>query len=182
MYVYDYLALPAASFIGTYLITSHILAILDWTQPEWYKAREISPRPKLTFQLYMAIMKRTILNIPVSVAVAAIFWHIRITRKPELRDILTAILQLLICFLCSELWFWTGHYLSHNPLFYAKVHSLHHTFPRPIALSSLYCTLWEMLLINLPLATGMPTILQLHPYVNSLWNCGLAWYIAMKHC
>ena len=182
MSVLEYWLLPSCSFIGTFLLASHILAILDIYQPQWYKSTEISLRPKITYKLYAKVMSKTMLNFLMSFIIGAVLWSFRITKKPEFPSVYVAVIQLAVCYFFAELSFWTTHYIAHHPTLYKRVHSLHHMYPRPIGLVAIYCSHWEMLIVNLPLSVVMPIILQMHPLINSIWSCGLMFYIVMIHC
>jgi len=182
MYLFEYWIIPSCFFVGTYLLASHIFLLFDIYQPSWYKSREISSRPKVTIQLYTKVMSKTMLNFLISFIIGAFLWTLRINQKPEIPSLFTALFQFIICYLFAELAFWTTHFVAHHPILYKKVHALHHAFPRPIAIVSLYCSQWEMVIVNLPLAILMPIILQMHPLLNTLWNCALAFLIVMKHC
>ncbi len=60
MLAFDYWLLPAFSIVATYFLTSHSLLIFDISQPSWYKSTEISPRPKVTLELYTRVMSKTL--------------------------------------------------------------------------------------------------------------------------
>ena len=57
------------------------------------------------------------------------------------------IIKYILLFLFHEFWFFHLHYLMHNKHFY-KYHSDHHKFIKPNAISGLYCSVTEMILVN----------------------------------
>jgi len=182
MLAFDYWLLPAASIVLTYMLTSHTLLIFDIFQPSWYKSREISQRPRITFELYTRVISKTLSHFFISFIIGASLWYFCATKVPEVPSLSQACFQIIICYFFAELFFWTSHFIVHQPALYKRFHALHHAFPRPIALVSMYCSNWEMIFINLPISILMPALLQMHPILNSLWSSGLTFYIVMKHC
>jgi len=178
----DYWLLPATSIVATYFLTSHSLLLFDIFQPSWYKSREISPRPKVTLHLYLQVMSKTLSHFLISFIIGFALWSLRVDRAPEVPSLPLAAFQIVICYIFAELFFWTSHFIVHQPALFRRFHALHHAFPRPIALVSMYCSNWEMIFINLPISILMPIVLQMHPVLNSLWSSGLTFYIVMKHC
>ncbi len=178
----EYWTLPASTFVLSFIIVSHVLAVLDIYQPSWYKSREISPRPKVTWALYTRVMSKTMLNFIISFIIGAVLWSLRATKAPEFPTIPIALLQLVICYFFAEFSFWTTHFIAHHPALYKRVHALHHAYPKPIGLVAIYCSHWEMLIVNLPLSILMPIVLQMHPILNCIWSAGLMFYIVMIHC
>lgn len=182
MYVLDYWLLPASTFILSFLIFSHLFVILDIFQPSWYKSLEISPRPKVTFRLYTKVMSKTVSHFFISFLIGASLWYFCATKAPEIPSFSLACFQIIICRLFSAILLWTSHFIEHQPALYKRFHALHHAFPRPIALVSLYCSNWEMIFVNLPSLILMPALLQMHPVLNSLWAAVLTPYVLIKHC
>ena len=51
-------------------------------------------------------------------------------------------------YLITEVWFYHFHLLLHHNQIYARLHKRHHKFQYPYALTALYCTGYECLLVN----------------------------------
>lgn len=181
MNINEHWLIPSLTFVITFVILSHLLAILDYLEPEWYKNKEISVRPKISLKLYCKIMFRTSINFCIAFVVGHILCYLTIKQPAEFPSLLISLLELIMCYFFAEFYFWLSHYIVHLPTFYKKVHSLHHIFTRPIGLVAIYCTHWEMLIVNFPLASLMPIILKMHPLIHSIWNFGLCFYIVMIH-
>jgi len=69
--------------------------------------------------------------------------------------------QIVVSLWLLEVWFYYSHLLAHCRWLYRRIHKPHHKFREPYALTGVYCSLTEMLLVNMmavaigPIVTGM---------------------------
>ena len=70
----------------------------------------------------------------------------------------------------EEIGFYYLHRLAHYPGIYARIHKLHHEWKAPVAITAIYATYPEHILVNLlPLMVG-PYILKSHVLVALAWH------------
>lgn len=179
---------PAALSFGiAFLFSANLYAYLDHTQPWWYHLRAISPyRHQLVhFREWLHLNLYALRNIILAYLVGLALYTLRFTFIPidTNGDLsLLDLTNLLICYpLGSEL-FGILHWLVHrNPIINCLVHSLHHSYRKPIALVGLYASISEMLLINIPLGVLPPLIMNLSLTSTRIYTALLALYISTNH-
>lgn len=179
---------PAALAFGlAFLYFANLYAYLDHTQPFWYHFRAVSPyRHQLVhFREWLHLNLYALRNIILAYLAGLALYTLRFTlfvtdTNADLS--LLDLTNLLICYpLGSEL-FGVLHWLVHrNPTINHLVHSLHHSYHKPIALVGLYASILEMFLINIPLGVLPPLIMNLSPIGTRLYTALLALYISTNH-
>jgi sterol desaturase/sphingolipid hydroxylase (fatty acid hydroxylase superfamily) len=81
------------------------------------------------------------------------------------------IIKLLLTYLITDIWFFHIHIMMHQRQIYPHLHKLHHAFQYPWALTALYCTGYEAIVLNLVAVSLGPVIFDLpSPYVQ-IWMC-----------
>jgi sterol desaturase/sphingolipid hydroxylase (fatty acid hydroxylase superfamily) len=177
--------LPASVFTLTFVILSHLFALCDALQPEWYvKCAVSSHYVKLTWPIYIHLLINNLRNIVFAFLVGLCCWSLRVLLLGcggnEFG--IPRTVQWLISYLWAELWFWNSHFLVHqSPSVYHYVHAHHHRFRTPIAMVGFYATLSEMLLINSPLALVPTIVLGSDVVTSSCWLALLATHICLNH-
>lgn len=79
------------------------------------------------------------------------------------------LVKLVGCVLVEEVMFFYSHWLLHQPMFFGRVHKIHHEFKAPIAFAATYAHPFEMFLGNvLPLLVG-PLVFRMHLASLALW-------------
>jgi len=74
----------------------------------------------------------------------------------ELTDFNWSLVQLGICVLVEEFFFYYSHRLLHHPRFYKHFHKTHHEWTAPIGITAIYCHPVEFILSNIgPLFMGV---------------------------
>jgi len=60
------------------------------------------------------------------------------------------IIKLFLTYIITDVWFYHMHVFSHHPKLYKKLHKLHHFgfMNKPYALTTLYCTWFECVFVN----------------------------------
>ena len=79
------------------------------------------------------------------------------------------ILKCIFTYLLADIWFYHIHVFAHHPQIYQWVHKMHHKFTKPYALTALYCTGYETVVVNC-FSVGLgPIIFQLPPPYIYIW-------------
>lgn len=178
---------PALSFSVIYLTVGNMYAILDFLQPSWYKRRAVHTRSfELGFISWYNLMRINMRNIIVGGIITFFMWYLRIflIGCPAVRYDMgkTELKELLLCKIFAQSWFFLTHYTFHKiPWLYLKIHSFHHIFKTPIALSGLYANIWEIIIVNIPTAFFMPIYLGISPVIASIWVGLLAVHLCITH-
>lgn len=86
------------------------------------------------------------------------------------------LIKFILTYFITEIWFYHIHLLIHHPQLYSKIHKLHHHKPmnKPYALTALYCTPYEAVILNVFATSIGPVIFQIPvPYLYF-------WYILIS--
>jgi len=192
------------SFCGTSLVCE----LLHHWNPEWYQKRQlVYPTDKKDKQRQHTSLSIIVLfNVSLSAILLVGLWKWRLSYVethslnisnllfwlPDTLGLTTEVsswrkaLRFPIDFFAlekiSQFWFFHMHWLVHKfPVVYAIVHKWHHQYREPSALTAIDCTVWEMLLLNLP-AVGLGPLLVLpHPTVHLIWCVATGIYTPVVH-
>ena len=83
----------------------------------------------------------------------------------------TELMKFFLCFIIVETWFYITHYALHMPVFYSRIHKIHHRFKAPVAVASMYAHPVEFILGNLLGVVFGPLLTQCHPITSYIWIC-----------
>jgi len=81
------------------------------------------------------------------------------------------VVKFILSYFVTEIWFYHVHLLIHHPQLYSQIHKMHHFKPmnKPYALTGLYCTPYEAIVLNVFATSLGPVIFQIpSPYLY-LW-------------
>merc|ERR1712142_1395538 len=56
----------------------------------------------------------------------------------ELPTLANTLLDILVCIICHDIWFYYGHRMLHHRLIYKHIHKVHHEWTAPIAPAAVY--------------------------------------------
>lgn len=91
------------------------------------------------------------------------------------------IIKLLLTYLITDIWFFHVHIMMHQRQIYPYLHKLHHSYQFPWALTALYCTGYEAIVLNLVSVSLGPVIFDLpSPYVQ-IWMFIVALNSVLTH-
>ena len=123
-------------FWGMYFIASNLFP------EDHFKIRPVYKREITKYK----IIRRLITNcIATLVTIPLISYIPRIIYTPE--TWYGTLIKFALLPLISEVWFYYMHRLMHIKCFY-KFHADHHVFIRSYALAGLYCSVFEMIMVN----------------------------------
>lgn len=79
------------------------------------------------------------------------------------------LVKFIVCNVVAEIWFYHFHVFAHHPQLYKKLHKKHHEFTSPYALTALYCTGYEAVVINV-FAVGLgPVMVEMDLIYLYVW-------------
>jgi len=183
-----------------FFFTTFVLTTFDLWNPEWwrnYQLKSTSKIPIVTFKRILSMLPVMIRNYIVSAVYVWLLWNLRIAWSPDLpfwqhwsnqynHSILFVALwgvcQLYTLHWISQLWFWSAHRLVHSwgPAF-RFIHAAHHVHFEPFALTSIDCTVSEMLLLNIPAVIFPLLLIQPSLSMQYLWVILAALHVPLTH-
>lgn len=177
-----------------------VLTTLDLWAPEWWRRRILKSTkmaPVITLDRIMQMMPVVIRNYVVAAIYTWVLWNLRIAispDRPELQQWLlnaklsgwmwipVGVWQLLVIHGLSQLWFWSAHRFVHsNATIYKFVHAAHHVHSEPFALTAIDCSVWEMMLLNMPAVMFPLLIVQPPLAIQCIWMLLAASHVPLTH-
>lgn len=134
-------------------------------------------------KLLPGIILRYLINQVLITNIFLYFFHDSINTNftPEtLPNIFQFWLGVITCMLIEDFFFYWSHRFLHNPLFYNKIHKIHHRFYNVIHISYAYAHPLEYLFGNI--LPNFFTILILGKYVHFITYLGFLWVRLMETC
>eukprot|EP01012_Entosiphon_sulcatum_P031779 TRINITY_DN40489_c0_g1_i1.p1 TRINITY_DN40489_c0_g1~~TRINITY_DN40489_c0_g1_i1.p1 ORF type:complete len:304 (-),score=35.61 TRINITY_DN40489_c0_g1_i1:101-991(-) len=102
--------------------------------------------------------------------------------SPEIPHPKELILYYIGYVVTDEILFFYGHWALHHPLFYSKIHKIHHEFTSPVGLVAAYCHPFEMIVSNvLPLGIGV-VLFRSHAFTAISWSVFAVLGTQTHHC
>jgi len=89
--------------------------------------------------------------------------------------------QTVASLLIMEIWFYYTHRIAHSKYIFSRIHRKHHFFTQPYALTGLYCSVTEMIFINVPSVTIGPIITGMSYSLMTIWIVMIAVNTAISH-
>lgn len=129
------------------------------------------PKNKLTNRdIYRQLLKHVIITFIVTyIATYIKFRGIRIGMIPKI----------LLSMIMNEIWFYYSHRLMHTKLW--KYHKQHHYFYHPSAVSSLYVSVVELILVNYPNILLPLTVFDFTNTETVIFSLGAALFLLTGH-
>ena len=175
----DFIIVSIGTFVClaiTYWVTGFVFMAIDFSRLPvlmQYRVQQNKPPPGL--QTYIGMMPVLIVNniatLMLLVCIYPVFKFRGITTGSELPSLLRIVLELCGYLLIHELSFFYMHLLMHRPTAYKLIHKMHHEFTAPSALSSIYCSPIEHVLVNLGSVFACPIVIGSHASVIWIWVC-----------
>lgn len=179
----------ASAVLGIqFMLVTAILTCLDLAAPECWRRRLLKSTkmaPVITFQRVKQMIPVLVCNYIIAALYTWLLWSFRIyilPDRPFVQQWLTdqqfslwiwlpiGFAQLVLIHGLSQLWFWCAHRFVHShPTIYKVVHAAHHVHSEPFALTAIDCSVWEMLIINMP-AVIFPLLIVQPPFtLQCIW-------------
>jgi sterol desaturase/sphingolipid hydroxylase (fatty acid hydroxylase superfamily) len=175
------LTLTAQCFGASFLICGLIYSALDVWNPEWYASKRRGLSQIETVEDRLKHLGRALPVVCKNILLAGIFmtWVIpQLYEEPvwpthdvgynTIKLSFQVLVELVLMYVVSQLLFYTSHRWVHTvPWLYKTIHSQHHQMTSPFAITALYCSAWELFVLNLP-AVCVP-FLVVQPTAPSLY-------------
>lgn len=190
---YNYLT-PLAILGITFIGTSMLCELIHRWNPEWYANKMIlyptlDKKEKQRQHLFLELLPIVIRNLVFSAILLPTIWHFRLRYSSSSFSITNlnahpvfSILDLFLLEKISQIWFFHAHYAVHrSPFLYRIVHKMHHQHHEPSVFTAIHCTIWEMLLLNLPAVALGPLLVLPNIYIHCLWYVLAGLYTPIVH-
>uniref|UniRef100_A0A1I8HYV7 Fatty acid hydroxylase domain-containing protein n=2 Tax=Macrostomum lignano TaxID=282301 RepID=A0A1I8HYV7_9PLAT len=187
----------SASLWGSIVITMTVywsfnllLILLDtFNWPEFLMRYKVQPdknapvdRRQLAKAIALVLFNQTVVGIPFSLLAYQAFRLRGGVFHGELPTLQWVILEIGVCVLAEEVFFYYSHRLLHHPSIYKHIHKIHHEWTAPIGIISLYAHPIEHVLSNLlPPCVG-PLIMGSHLGTVWVWFCLALISTSIAHC
>lgn len=160
--------IPLICILTTYWVVGLSHLFLDvYKYPEFlykYKLQK-SERTQITSKQISKLFKNVILSqLTLFLPIACILYYtynddptsIGFRLDAKIPSLIEMCKDIFIFIIVEELMFFYAHWTLHQPMFYSKIHKVHHQFTAPVALACIYAHPIEVLLGNiLPMLTGI---------------------------
>eukprot|EP00914_Ancora_sagittata_P028480 GHVO01056201.1.p1 GENE.GHVO01056201.1~~GHVO01056201.1.p1 ORF type:complete len:262 (-),score=21.74 GHVO01056201.1:208-993(-) len=138
-----------------------------------YKIQEDKNNPvdgqKLKKAFLWVLFNQTVIGIPFTYVACTVMQWRGCDFGPVLPSFHSLLFHIAMCTLIEEVFFYYGHRLFHQPMFYKRIHKMHHEWTAPIGITALYAHPVEHVLCNLlPPALG-PILLGSHVAAAWIW-------------
>lgn len=169
-FVFPYISVIVAFFVPTLIIA--LFEVSDWT-PEWLKKKKIQPNKKVTpedvWKAFKLIMTQYIFLIGPLYACGFSFVASFLGFSNGKVDPWYIVgLQILFFMVVEDLCQFLGHMALHQPFLYKHIHSWHHEYTAPFAMTGLYAHPFEVIILGFCTFVG-PIILRPHFLTFFLW-------------
>lgn len=188
-YLWNYWYIPSTVFTCSYLLFTLGYSLCDYMQPRWYIRKAIPTidiQPIFTLSLWCWLLLVSCCNLLLSFVVGCGLWSLRWYfiefNDDDHSTWKVGLFHLVVCYLWTDIWFWTSHYLMHRFVWlYKHGHKMHHRYAVPFAITTLYSHPIEMIFTNLPISIVMPCLLGMHWVYQSIWLVLLCAHITTIH-
>jgi sterol desaturase/sphingolipid hydroxylase (fatty acid hydroxylase superfamily) len=165
---------PSLLLGAVFTITTALLTLGDLDYTFFFKQWQIGERPAIHGQDILHVLPVSLKNIVITGPVIFTAFNLRVLLFGDQPFITQPILWLLSIYFVSQVVFWCMHYMVHSSkTLYTSIHQQHHEYTKPFALTAIYCTTYEMLLLNLP-AVFLGQLIFL-PTTDSLFYAHCFW-------
>ncbi|XP_026888659.1 fatty acid hydroxylase domain-containing protein 2 [Electrophorus electricus] len=145
------------------------------------KNNPVNPQ-KLRYAVWTVLMNQLLLSVPLVLLTYVVMkWHGE-PCGPDLPTFHWVLLELAVCGLLEEIFFYYSHRLFHQPLFYKHIHKIHHEWTAPVGVVSLYAHPVEHVCANMFPALIGPMLLGSHLATTSLWFSIALLVTTISHC
>ncbi|KAL4660020.1 fatty acid hydroxylase domain-containing protein 2 [Arapaima gigas] len=193
----------ALFFLGTMLVPTlsfwlfnALFMVADLTgKPNFitrYRIQMDKNNPVDSMKLWQAARKVLANQVFLSIPMLVVTYEVMRWRgnpcNPELPTFHWVLLELAICGLLEEIFFYYSHRqalafeLFHHPVIYKHVHKIHHEWTAPVGVVSLYAHPLEHVLSNMMPALIGPVLLGSHLATTSLWFTIALLVTTVSHC
>jgi len=142
---------PSLCLGVVFTLTTALLTLGDLNYTFFFKQWNIGQRPDIYGEDIIHVLPTVIRNLVITGPVVLSTFYIRVRLFGDEPLITNPILWLLSVYSVSQVVFWAMHFMVHGSrTLYLAIHQQHHEYTKPFALTAIYCSVYEMLLLNLP--------------------------------
>jgi sterol desaturase/sphingolipid hydroxylase (fatty acid hydroxylase superfamily) len=182
--------IPYFVYLFTYWFVSGFFFLVDLILERYgtLKSHKLQPKAlidgKMDWDKYYKTAKYVLWNqvfitLPMSIA-SYPFWK-ESALSPVLPSLFMILRNSIISVIIQDILFFSFHYTFHNPMFYGKIHKMHHEWIAPIACSGNYNHPLEHALVNMLPAVVGPMLTGMHITTFILWTFLEAVTVTVTH-
>lgn len=184
---------PLVILLVAYWVVGLLHLALDYTRLPAFlykykiqKSERASLKPAMVWTLFKNVLfSQCFIFLPMALLMGYFYSKdsiYGITVSRDLPDPMDMLKHFGVFLLCEEVMFFYAHWALHQPIFYSKIHKIHHQFTAPIALAAIYAHPAEVILGNIiPMITG-PILCKTHVLTYMLWTVVGIVGTSVHHC
>jgi fatty acid hydroxylase domain-containing protein 2 len=184
---------PLTLLLATYWAVGLLHLALDYSKVPSFlykykiqKAERAALKPDMVVMLFKSVLfSQAFIFLPMSLMMGYFYDKdntFGITVSRVLPEAVEVVKHFGVFLFFEEVMFFYAHWALHQPIFYSRIHKIHHQFTAPIALASIYAHPIEVIVGNIiPMITG-PIVCKTHVVTYMLWAViGIAG-TSVHHC
>jgi len=183
LYVYGTVAVTTIF----YWVAAAGYIFIDLTgKPAFLAKYKIQPQKNapLSTEKLLKVVKHVLVNqVVLGIPAGMMSWPLyrNETDLRELPTLANTLLDILVCIICHDIWFYYGHRMLHHRLIYKHIHKVHHEWTAPIAPAAVYAHPVEHVLTGQISVTNGILLMKSPLPTAWLWFCLISLQVMNDH-